>query len=298
MKILISGATGMIGSALAGHLKKAGHHVFRLVRRKMDMGIDGVYWLPEEGEIDANSLNGFDVVINLAGENIASGRWTQKKKRKIRDSRVIGTRLLVDTLLKQSKKPKLLINASAVGYYGDRGDEVVTEESKPGDGFLSRVCQEWEHAASAAQEGGIRTIYLRIGVVLSSKGGALAKMLPPFRMGLGGKLGTGKQWMSWITLEDIIGIVNFLIDQEDISGPVNAVAPNPVTNATFTKTLANTLGKPAFFPMPSFVVRLLFGSELADAILLGGEKVACKRLEDAGYDFTFPTLKEALVEIL
>jgi uncharacterized protein len=256
-----------------------------------------VAWDPDAGTIDAAGLDGVDAVVHLAGEGIASGRWTDERKRRIRESRVKGTRLVAETLAAMPRKPRVLVCASAVGFYGARGDEGLDESSAPGTGFLSDVCREWEAAADPARAAGIRVAHLRFGVVLSPKGGALAKMLPPFRMGVGGRLGSGAQWMSWISLDDAIGAVLHALSNDAIAGPVNAVAPNPVTNASFTKTLGGVLGRPTIFPMPASAARLAFG-EMADHLLLTGQKVLPRRLLETGYRFRHPGLEEALRHLL
>jgi uncharacterized protein (TIGR01777 family) len=237
------------------------------------------------------------VVIHLAGESIASGRWTDEKKKKIVDSRVQGTTLLSDVLASLTKTPSTFISASAIGYYGNRGDELLTEQSAPGDDFLAGVCTAWEKATSAAEAKGIRTIHARFGIILDKEGGALKQMLPPFRMGVGGKVGDGKQWMSWIALDDVVRGVKYLIDKTPVKGAVNFVAPHPVTNAEFTKVLGRALSRPTIFPMPEFAARLAFG-EMADALLLSSAKVQPKVLREHGFEFEFPTLQGALTKIL
>ena len=255
-----------------------------------------MYWNPAAGEIDAPKLEGIDAIVHLAGETI-NGRWTSAKKRAIRESRVKGTRLLCETLAKLSNRPRVLVAASASGYYGDRGDEVLREESEAGSSFLSQVCQEWEGATKAAAERGIRVVNLRIGFVLSRAGGGLAKMLPAFKMGVGGKIGSGKQHMSWIAIDDLAQIILFATSAESLQGPVNAVAPNPVTNLEFTKTLARVLRRPAIFPMPAFAVRLAFG-EMGEELLLASARLEPARLLSAGYQFRFPQLEGALRHLL
>lgn len=297
MKILISGSTGLIGSSLTTCFKERGHEVIRLVRKESLMGDDTILWDPEHRELMLEEFEGFDVVINLAGENIASGRWTEEKKQKIRDSRVFGTHMLAELIARLETPPKLFISASAIGYYGDRSDEVMTESSEPGSGFLPKVCQKWEEAANAAKSAGIRVVNLRIGVVLSTKGGALQKMLTPFRMGLGGIVGSGKQYMSWISIDDIVGIVLHIINQESLKGPVNAVSPQPETNYRFTKTLGKVLKRPTIFPLPGFVARLILG-EMADELLLSSTRVTPKALQDSGYSFLYPDLLHALKHLL
>src|SRR5712691_8443325 len=236
MKILISGSHGLVGTALIQALEPEGHNIFRLVRYAPNAETE-VEWSPDRYSIALARLEGFDVVVHLAGESIAEGRWTEEKKRRIRESRVKGTRLLGDALANLSSPPKAFLCASAIGYYGNRGDEVLTETSAPGDDFLAKVCVEWENATALAAEKGIRVVNTRFGIILSQDGGALKKMLPPFRMSVGGKIGSGKQWMSWIALDDVIGAIKFALENLSLRGPINFVAPNPVRNAEFTKTL-------------------------------------------------------------
>ena len=295
MKILISGSHGLVGKALIKSLTDDGHEVIRLVRGSASA--QEIEWHPNQGRIDPEHLEGFDVVVHLAGENIASGRWTGEKKRAIRESRVKGTSLLSESLARLSRPPSLFLSASAIGYYGDRGDELLTEKSAPGDGFLPSVCVEWENATKPAVEKGIRTVHTRFGIILDRNEGALAKMLPPFKMGIGGKIGNGKQWMSWITLDDVVRGLKFLITDTSTRGPVNFVAPTPVTNTEFTKVLGRVLSRPTLFPVPAFGVRLAFG-EMADALLLSSQKVEPSVLEDRGFSFNWPTLEPALKHLL
>lgn len=297
MKILVSGSHGLVGQALIDSLTADGHEVLRLVRRERSFGAPEVEWHPEQGQIDAQHLEGFDAVVHLAGESIASGRWTDEKKRAIRESRSQGTSVLSEALAKLSRPPLVFVSASAIGYYGDRGDELLTESSAPGDDFLSSVCVEWENATRPAMEKGIRTVHTRFGIILDANGGALAQMLTPFRMGVGGRVGSGEQWMSWIALDDVVNGLKFLIADKPVQGPVNFVAPNPVTNAEFTKTLGRVLSRPTIFPIPAFAVRLAFG-ELADALLLSSQKVDATVLQDNGFLFSWPTLEPALRHIL
>lgn len=297
MKILVSGSHGLVGKALIQSLTTDGHEVLRLVRRARAFGAPEVEWHPNQGQLDAQHLEGVDVVVHLAGESIASGRWTESKKRAIRESRVKGTSLLSEVLAQLSRPPSVFLSASAIGYYGDRGDELLTEQSAPGEDFLSSVCVEWENATKPAIEKEIRTIHARFGVILDAGGGALAQMLTPFRMGIGGRVGTGKQWMSWIALGDVVNGLKFLIADKPVQGPVNFVAPNPVRNAEFTKTLGRVLSRPTLFPVPAFGARLAFG-ELADALLLSSQRVEPGVLEDKGFLFSWPTLEPALRHLL
>jgi uncharacterized protein (TIGR01777 family) len=297
MKILISGSHGLVGQALGKSLVEDGHEVVPLVRGGHTVGALEVEWHPNQGRIDAQHLEGFDAVFHLAGESIASGRWTDEKKRAIRDSRVKGTRLLSETLAQLSRPPAVFISASAIGYYGNRGDEELTETSPPGNDFLAKVCVEWEAATAPAAEKGIRTVLARFGVILDRDGGALSKMLTPFRMGIGGRVGDGKQWMSWIALDDVINSLKFLLSDAAVRGPVNVVSPNPVTNAEFTNTLGRVLSRPTFFPVPVFAARLAFG-EVADALLLSSQRVEPGVLEDRGFAPYWPRLEPALKHLL
>ena len=296
MKVLVTGSHGLVGTALVESLTAKNHQTARLVRSSSPSTTD-ITWNPDTGTIDKEKLEGFDVIFHLAGESIASGRWTNEKKRKIRESRVKGTQLLAKTLAQLSRRPSTLISASAIGYYGNRGDELLTEKSRAGNEFLSDVCVEWESATAPASEARIRVVLARFGIILDKNGGALAKMLTPFRMGIGGRVGDGKQWMSWIALDDIIGGLNFVAESELISGPVNFVAPNPVTNAEFTKTLGRVLSRPTLFPVPEFGARLAFG-EMADALLLSSQRVDPTRLKSENYSFRFSVLDNALRHIL
>jgi uncharacterized protein (TIGR01777 family) len=293
-KILVSGSSGLIGSALLPALKASGYEVVCLGRGQPGNGRIG--WDPAR-PLAPELVSGFDAVIHLAGESIAS-RWTESKKKAIRDSRVLGTRHLAEALARAASPPRVLISASAIGFYGDRDDEILREDSSSGGrGFLPEVCREWEAAAGPAVQAGIRTAFLRTGIVLSADGGALKQMLPPFRMGLGGKIGSGRQWMSWIDLCDEIGAIRHILTNESLRGPVNSVSPHPVTNAEFTKTLASVLSRPAIFPMPAFAARLVFG-QMGEELLLGSQKVEPAKLAASGYLFRKPNLRGALESIL
>jgi len=295
MKILVSGSHGLVGKALTTSLVNAGHEIVSLVRQSANDS--EIEWHPNEGKINRQQLEGFDVVVHLAGESIASGRWTEEKKKKIRESRVEGTELLGSALARLSQPPSTFISASAIGFYGNRGDELLTEKSAPGEGFLPEVCVAWEKATGQAEAKGIRTIHTRFGIILDEKGGALERMLTPFRMGVGGKVGNGNQWMSWIALDDVIGALKFLIGEPGSDGPVNFTAPNPVTNADFTEALGNVLSRPTLFSVPAFAARLAFG-EMADELLLSSAKVEPERLKEGGYQFKHPELSSALKAIL
>jgi uncharacterized protein (TIGR01777 family) len=297
MRVAVSGSTGLVGSEVVASLSAAGHEVVRLVRRAPAPGEKAVRWDPEKGEIDSAGLEGLDAVVHLAGENIASGRWNAARKAAIRVSRVNGTRLLCGALAGLARPPKTLVCASAIGYYGDRGADVLTEESPPGAGFLPEVCREWEAASEPAARKGIRVVALRIGMVLSPKGGALSRMLPPFRAGLGGVIGSGRQYVSWVALDDLVGIVLHALRSGELRGPVNAVAPVPVTNRELTEALGKVLSRPTLFPVPAFALRLAVG-EMADALLLASTRVVPRRLEETGYRFRFPELPAALRHLL
>lgn len=292
MKVLITGASGLLGQALQKSFEERGYEML-LASRKEPEDDRHIQWSIEDGFADPAKLEGVDVVVHLAGENVSGLRWTDEKKKAIRDSRVLGTRNVVDAISKLKKKPKTFIASSAIGFYGERGDEEMTESSAVGDTFLADVSKEWEGESRRAEDAGIRTVLLRTGIVLSKDGGALSTMLLPFKMGVGGVVGSGKQWMSWISLDDEIAIINYCIENENIRGAVNAVAPNPVTNQEFTKTLGEVLYRPTFLPLPEFAVSMIFG-EMGDALLLASTKVVPKRLLDAGFEFRFPDLKPAI----
>jgi uncharacterized protein len=297
MKILVSGASGLVGSAVVVNLSSKGADVLQLVRGAQRQEENQILWNPEKGIEDASRLEALDAVIHLAGEPIAEGRWTEEKKRRIRESRVRGTGILAKTLAGLQRKPSALLSASAVGYYGSRGSEILTEGSQPGDDFLARVCREWEEATAPASEAGIRVVHMRFGIILSSAGGALAKMLTPFKLGVGGRLGSGDQYMSWIALDDVVGVIDYLLEKDSLSGPVNTVAPQAVTNSEFTKALGEALSRPTLFPVPKFAMRIAFG-EMADIALLASQRVEPARLKSSGYVFKYPELRAALKHIL
>jgi uncharacterized protein (TIGR01777 family) len=288
--VLVTGSSGLVGSSLTAFLTTGGHRVRHLVRRapKND---NEFFWNPESGELDSKALDGVDAVVHLAGENIAGQRWSDAQKERIRKSRVAGTRQLVEAIRAMPQKPRAFICASAVGIFGDRADEILDEESSPGTDFLAELCKDWE--AEARELPDVRSVQLRFGVVLSPAGGALAKMLLPFRVGAGGRIGSGQQWMSWIALDDAVGAIHHALFSEKLSGPVHAVAPQPVTNAEYTRTLGRVLKRPTIFPMPAFAARLAFG-ELADALLLASQRVQPQRLQETGYTFAQPELEGAL----
>ena len=293
MKTLVSGSSGLIGSALVPFLKSRGHEVRRLVRKRGRLAPDEIAWDPAAGKVDAAALAGFDAVVHLSGENVASGRWTAKRKAEIRASRVQSTQLLSETLAALGRPPRVLASASAIGFYGDRGPQPLEEDAAPGGGFLAELCREWEASTDAARASGIRVAHMRIGVVLSPSGGALGTVLPIFRLGLGGVVGDGTQYVSWIALDDVVGAIEHVLGAEELQGPVNLVAPHPVTNREYTKTLAGVLSRPAFLPVPAIAARLLFG-EMADELLLSSTRVVPHKLLASSYPFEFPELEAAL----
>lgn len=293
MRILVSGASGLVGSALIERLTADAHTVVRLVRAASAAASGDVLWDPTQGVFDGMAAEGADAVVHLAGENVASGRWTATRRTAIRESRVRGTALVADTLARLRQPPATLVCASAVGVYGDRGDETLTESSAAGTGFLAEVCQAWEQATLPAAAAGIRVVQLRFGVVLSASGGALARMLVPFRLGAGGRLGSGRQWMSWITLDDAVGSVLHALTTADCRGPVNAVAPSPVRNADFTRALARAVHRPAVFPVPGVVLKTLLG-DMASELLLSSQRVEPAMLLQTGYGFQHAAVGPAL----
>ena len=295
MDVLVSGATGLIGSALTPELEAAGHRIIRLTRSPRSEA--DIRWDPEAGAIDAARLEGVDAVVHLAGESIAEGRWTPEKKQRILESRRQGTRLLAASIAALPTPPRVMVSASAVGYYGDRGNELLREDSAPGSGFLAEVCKEWEAAADPAREAGIRVVHPRIGIVLSPEGGALGVTLPIFRLGLGGKIGDGRQYWSWVALDDVVGSILHSLTNESVSGPVNVGSPDPLTNAEYTKVLGRVLNRPAIFPLPAPAARIMLG-EVADALLLASQRMEPARLKETGYTFRYPELEGALRHLL
>ena len=295
MKIVVSGASGLIGTQLVAKLSSSGHEVVRLVRRSPKSG--EIQWNPKSGTLDAAALEGTDAVIHLSGAGIGDKRWTDGYRKEILDSRTATTALLATTMASLSRKPSVFLSGSAIGIYGARNDEQLTEVSTHGTGFLAEVCEQWEAAAKPAVDAGVRTVYLRTGIVLSPKGGALKKLLPLFKLGVGGKFGNGKQWQSWISIDDEIGAIEYLLTA-NVSGAVNLTAPNPVTNAEFTKVLASVLKRPAIVPVPTFAPKILLGGELADALLFTGQRVIPAALNASGYTFKHTTLESALRSLL
>jgi uncharacterized protein (TIGR01777 family) len=293
MDVVVTGSSGLVGRALVPALSAAGHRPIRLVRREPAQGRDEIRWQPSEGRIDAASLEGAGAVVHLAGAGIGDKRWNDDYKRLLLSSRVEGTTLLATTLASLHRPPQCLLSGSAIGYYGDRGDEALTEDSEPGTGFLTEVCLAWEAAARPAAEAGIRTVALRTGIVLSARGGALAKMLPLFKLGLGGRIGSGRQYQSWIAIEDEVGAIVHLLTSS-IAGPVNLTAPNPVTNSTFTRALGAVLGRPTLIPIPAFGPKLLLGSEMAQNLLLDGQRVLPEMLKADGYSFAHTEIESGL----
>lgn len=297
MKILITGSSGLVGSALAPYLRDLGHHVVRLVRFTPRPGQSEILWDPTMDVLDLSSCGDFDAVVHLAGENLAEGRWTVQKKVRIRKSRIQGTRVLSEALARLQSPPKILASASAIGFYGHRADELLSESSLAGAGFLAEVCQQWEAATLPALERGIRVVQLRFGVVLSRSGGALAKMLPLFQLGIGGVLGSGRQYWSWIAMEDVLGAIDHILATDRLSGPVNVVSPQPITNREFTKTLGRLLSRPTMLPVPALAARIVFG-EMADEAFLASARVEPVKLLGTGYTFRYPNLTDALRHFL
>ncbi|HEY7627992.1 MAG TPA: TIGR01777 family oxidoreductase [Ilumatobacteraceae bacterium] len=295
MRVLIAGASGLIGSALVHRLTADGHTAVPLVRRLAGPG--EVRWDPHAGLLDPDAVAGCDAVVNLSGAGIGDRRWSAGYKRELLASRLEATGLLANTLATLDHRPAVLISGSAIGWYGSRGDEHLDETSAPGDDFLSTVCQRWEAATAPAERAGVRTVHIRTGIVLSARGGSLKKQLPLFKLGIGGRFGSGRQWQSWISIDDEVAAISHLLTA-DASGPVNLTAPNPVTNAGFTKTLGNVLHRPTFVPIPMFGPKLLFGAELAETLLLSSQRVAPVALSGSGFEFRHPTLDAALRAVL
>ncbi len=296
MKILVSGSSGLIGTALTAALRADGHTVHTLVRERTN-DPQSVYWRPSTGEIDRAALEGFDAVVHLAGENIAGGRWNDERKARILNSRVDGTSLLAGSLASCTHKPEALVCASAIGFYGDRGDTELTEKMARGKGFLADVSEAWENAADPARSAGIRTVHLRMGVVLAAEGGALEKMLTPFKTGMAGKLGDGSQFMSWVSRDDVVRGIQFALSERSLDGPVNMVSPTPVTNEEFTNVLGAVLNRPTVMAIPAFALKMLAG-EMAEELLLASIRVIPKKLLDNGFTFRHTDLETALRQAL
>lgn len=299
MRIAVTGSTGFIGSALVARLTAEGHAVTRLTRRQPQHPGE-LRWDPAQGLLDSAGLRGVDAVVHLAGEPIAGGPWTAKRRRRIRDSRVQGTDLLARTLAGLAAAdggPRVLVSASGIDYYGDRGEELLTEDSTPGDDFLARVCTAWEGAADPAREAGIRVVHPRTGIVCAARGGALPKLMLPFRLGVGGRLGSGQQYMSWLTIDDMLGLLVHALTSESLSGPINAVSPLPVRNAEFARTLGTVLHRPAVVTVPRFAPRLVLG-ELAETLLFSSQRAVPERAEADGYRFAHRSLEEGLRAVL
>jgi uncharacterized protein (TIGR01777 family) len=294
MNVLISGATGLIGSALTRELEDGAHSVIRLTRSPR--GENDVRWDPDADTVEG-SLEGTDAVVHLAGESIAEGRWTVSKRERIMQSRKKGTRLLAEAIASLSEPPKVMVSASAVGYYGDRGNELLREDSGPGSDFLAEVCQAWEAAADPAREAGIRVVHPRFGIVLSSQGGALGTTLPIFELGGGGRIGNGRQWWSWVALDDVVGTIHHALENDSVEGPVNVGSPNPLTNAEYTKVLGKVLNRPTIFAVPAPAIRIAIGG-MADALLLASQRMEPAKLKETGYDFRYPELEGALRHLL
>jgi uncharacterized protein len=295
VRVLISGASGFIGSALTKELTSSGHRVISLTRRPVTSEQDAVSWDPREGRLDPGDLEGIDAVVHLAGEGIGDHRWTETRKARVLDSRVRGTNLLAETIAGLVTPPKVMVSQSGTHYYGfEGGDRELTEESPPGTGFLATVIDQWETATEPAARAGIRVVRTRSGAVLHPTGLALQRSLPFFKLGLGGKVGSGRQYLSWISLRDWIAATEFLLERKEISGPVNVTSPNPVTNTEFTHALGAALGRPTFMPVPSLAIKLLFGAELAEEMIFGSQRVLPKRLQEAGFEFSDPELGIAL----
>jgi len=297
MIVVVSGASGLVGTALTDALRRAGHRVVRL-RRGGVTGGDEIGWDPEAGLIDAPAFEGVDAVVNLAGEGIGERKWTAEQKFRIMQSRVKGTAAIAAAIASRERKPRVFVSGSAIGYYGSRGNDVLTEETPRGDGFLAEVAEAWENETQPAADAGIRTVTMRTGIVLAAHGGALKRLLTPFKLGLGGRVGSGQQWMSWIALDDEVGAIMHALADDTLRGPVNLVAPNPATNADFTTTLAAVLHRPTFLPTPLTPLKVVYGTELVESLLLESQRVSSARLEAAGYEFRYPKLDAALRAVI
>ncbi|NUN15133.1 MAG: TIGR01777 family protein [Myxococcales bacterium] len=296
-KIAVTGSSGLIGGRLSVFLKNRGDVILPLVRRLPRPDSLELQWSPDTGVVDAPGLDNLDAVVHLAGENIAQGRWTETVKERLVQSRVSATRLLAENIARCTVPPRVLVSASAIGYYGDRGEEEIDEKSHPGEGFLSELTQQWEKACQPAMDAGVRVVMLRIGVVLAKDGGALMKMVPVFKLGVGGPIGSGRQWMSWITIDDVVSAIGHCVDHPKLVGPVNLTSPNPARNKEFAHALGKCLGRPAKIPVPAAMIRILFG-EMGQETVLSGAKVVPRRLQETGFHFRYPTLNDALAHQL
>ncbi|MEM9657637.1 MAG: TIGR01777 family oxidoreductase [Planctomycetota bacterium] len=295
--VVVTGSTGLVGEPLVSELSGRGWHVIRAVRRPVRNTKNELFWNPDSGEIEREKLEGVDAIVHLAGENIAAHRWSDTFKQRIHHSRTKGTLLISEAIDALERKPGVLVCASAIGYYGNRGDEVLPESAAPGDDFLAHVCQQWEAACQPARDAGVRVANARIGVILSPDGGALAKVLTPFKLGGGGIVGNGRQFMSWIALNDVVSALRFVVETPSIAGPVNLTAPHPVTNGEFTKTLGKVLSRPTIVPLPAFAAKLAFG-EMGEALLLSSTRVESRVLQESDYEFALPELEPALRSLL
>jgi len=294
VKILVTGASGLIGSHLLPDLRSRGHEVVPIKRQHSS---DGIYWNPDAGEIESDKLDGADAIVNLAGAGVAE-RWTKIHKQEIYDSRIKGTALLASAISTLKNKPQVFVCASAIGFYGERGPEVLTENSTAGNNFLAKVCADWETQAKNVEQSGVRVVSLRFGIVLSTRGGALQKMLVPFQMGAGGRLGSGEQYMSWISIDDAVAAIRFAIESDKLTGPVNVVAPTPVSNIEFTNALGHVLHRPTVMPVPVVMAHLAFGAEMADQVLLASDRVLPEKLKSAGFQYAYPDLEKALAHVV
>lgn len=297
MDVAISGASGLIGTALSASLRAAGHRVLAFRRGGVTSG-DEIGWDPQSGRIDAPALEGLDAVVHLAGEGIGERKWSDDQKRRIRESRIKGTRTLAGAIASRERKPRVFVSGSAIGYYGNRGDEILTEDDPPGDDFLAGVVAAWEAETQPAIDAGVRTVKIRTGVVLAKHGGALQRMLLPFKLGLGGRVGSGRQYMSWVTLADEVAAIRHAIDNEGLAGPVNVTAPNPVTNLEFVRTLGRVLGRPTVLPTPLIPLEARYGAELVESLLLSSQRVSSAKLEASGFAFAHPALEGAFRAVL
>jgi uncharacterized protein (TIGR01777 family) len=298
VRVLVSGSHGLIGSALVESLERDGHQVTRLIRGRIPQATGEAAWDPKEGTVDEPALEGHDAAVHLAGAGLGDHRWTSEYKKEILESRVRGTLILTHALAKLDRKPSVLVSGSAVGYYGDRGDDEMTEDSGPGAGFLAEVVRQWEAAALPAKEADIRTVSLRSGIVQSAKGGGLKKLLLPFKLGLGGRFGSGRQWLSWVHVDDEVAAIRYALEHDSIEGPMNATSPNPATIGQYAEALGRAVHRPTKIPTPTFALKAILGGEMTDEMLLGGQRVLPAKLQAAGFEFRHPDLDEALADVL